>query len=218
MRKTLVLGGLMLAVLALNALMPVVKATIMYYWDSIGFVAGIDYKYPHPDRDYYQISRYISWIVRGYRLYHYQMDWYQSLGLEITATAVAGAIGVAVGALMPKGGTIIGGIVTIVLAAYITYVVRAYFMDELECIWWWISNLFVDWLISNLDWLLPACQSEPAVAYGYMATYFASYGYLRIGCITFHDPLGVGNPDPATPTDTTSTGTVGGGGGRNYPR
>ena len=192
MRKTLVLASLMLALLTLTALMPVVKAATTYYWDGVQFV---DIKYPHPDRDYYGISPYSEWRVRANQLYHNQIDQAQSLALELTAIALGTAIGVIIGVLIPQPyGAVVGGITGIVLSASITYVFEVFLFDELRCIWWWISNCFVDWLIANLDWLGPLCVYNPAGAYTQILIGFQSYGYLRVGMVTFYDALGIGDP------------------------
>ena len=195
MRKTLVLAGLMLALLTLTALMPAVKAVTYYSWDGIHFVREGHIKYPHPDRDYYGISPYSSWSARGYQLYHYQINQAESLALKLTATALGAAIGVVVGVLIPQPwGAIIGGATGIALATYITYVFEVYLFDEVDCIWWWLSALFVDWLTANAYWLGPLCARDPAAGYVQILIAFVSCGYLRVGMITFHDALEIIGP------------------------
>lgn len=196
MRKTVVLASLMLALLTLTALMPAVKA-VTYYWDGVRFVEGQlapghYIKYPHPDRDYYGISPYSGWSKEGVKLYHNQLDYSTSIALSLTAPIIGGAIGAIIGTRI--GHPVVGGMVGLVLGSVLTWVAHVYFLDECNCIWWWISTLFMDWLTENAWWLTIKCITNPSEAQTDIMSAFLGGGYLRVGSVTFYDAVGVGNP------------------------
>ena len=206
LRKTFVLGTVMLALVTLSALMPVVKA-VAYYWDGIQFVDGIYIKYPHPDRDYYEISPYSDWSKKGDELYHTQFNHDKSLAIGGSLAVVGAAMGAAIGAII--GGTY-GAVIGTVTGAFLGFVLTWYagvvFLDEYSCIWWWISTLFMDWLIVNQVVLGIMCIINPSGAQTTIAEAFVDNGYLRVGAVTFADHIGVGDPYVYTLTISTDSG------------
>ena len=196
MRKPIVLASLMLALLTLTALMPVVKA-IYYSWDGIIFVEGSPIKYPHPARDYNNISPYNSWSKKGHQLYHHQVDDALSAVIVKSAVLVCATIGSIIGAkIAPPWGAVIGTIAGGVLGLYVTYASEAYFLDEKDCIWWWISLVFMDWLSDNAVWLAILYLTNPTQAQNAILNAFITNGYVRVGRVTYYDATGVGEPYP----------------------
>ncbi len=197
----------MLVLLTLTALMPVAKA-VTYYWDDVRFVEGNYINYPHPDRDFYEISPFSEWSLEGSKLYHTQFEQSISITLVRSAIALATALGTVVGARLGQMyGAAIGFAVGIALGLYITFASEDLFLDEHNCIWWWISTSFVDWLSDNAWWLGVLSVLNPTAATAEILYTFNLCGYLRVGAVTFYDAVGAGNP--SDPTD-------GGGGGSPY--
>jgi len=95
--------------------------------------------------------------------------------------------------LAPPHGTLIGGVVGVVLGA-IAAGAGVVLQDELGCVWWWISTSFMDWLTENLWWLGPLYILFPLLAEAEIMTAFLLNGYLRVGSGTFYDAVGAGNP------------------------
>ena len=212
MRKHFVLASLMLALLTLTALMPVVKAAT-YSWDGIRFVEGQYIHYPHPDRDYYGISPFSEWSKKGYKLYHKQFDQAKSITIAASLPAIGAAAGAVLGVMIGGlYGAVIGGATGVVLVIILTWVPLEFFLDEWNCIWWWISITFMDWLTANAWWLGLKCLTNPSGAQNDILYAFLSYGYLRVGSVTFYDAVGAGNPvyvnlpplTPSTPSGSTS--------------
>jgi len=196
MRKTVVLASLMLTLLTLTALMPAVKA-VTYYWDGVRFVEGQlapghYIQYPHPDRDYYGISPYSKWSKEGVKLYHNQLDYATSIALVLTAPVIGAAIGAIIGTRI--GHPVLCGFLGLVLGTVLTWVAQVYFLDEYNCLWWWISTLFMDWLTENAWWLTIKCITNPNEALTDIMSAFLIGGYLRAGSVTFYDAVGAGNP------------------------
>jgi hypothetical protein len=170
-----------------------------YWWDGVYFIKdpyGIDVPYPHPDYYFYGISPRSSWSIRGYKLYHYKFDSSTSNFLAgLPPSVIGGLIGAVIGGLI--GGTV-GGAIGAIVGALITGIIGAYLtgplLDEHQCMWWWISNAFIDWLSANAWWLYTIYAVNPALAVSIASSQFLSQGYLRIGPTTFYDAVGAGNP------------------------
>jgi len=195
LRKTIALATLMLTLLTMTALMPTVGA-IAYYWDGILFVEGDDIKYPHPSRELYEISPYSYWSVEALQLYHHQIDQATSLTLYTSVRAVAAFCGTLLGTKIGGTyGTVIGFVAGLVLVVVITWVAEKCFLDELNCIWWWISIRFVDFLIANALYLGPLCIVDPVLAQTMIMGAFLACGYFRVGSVTFYDGIYVGKPE-----------------------
>jgi hypothetical protein len=170
-----------------------------YWWDGVYFIKdpyGIDVPYPHPDYYFYGISPRSSWSIRGYKLYHYKFDSSTSNFLAgLPPAAIGGVMGAVIGGLI--GGTV-GGAIGAIVGAVITGIIGAYLtgplLDEHQCMWWWISNAFIDWLSANAWWLYTLYAVNPALAVSIASSQFLTKGYLRIGPTTYYDAVGAGNP------------------------
>ena len=66
-------------------------------------------------------------------------------------------------------------------------------LDEHQCMWWWISNAFIDWLSVNAWWVSILALGNPTFALSIVFSEFKSQGYLRIGPTTYYDAVGAGN-------------------------
>ena len=94
----------------------------------------------------------------------------------------------------------IGAIVCAIVVAILTYTGNVVFLDEYNCIWWWISIAYVTWLRNNALRLSLIYLISPALATGLALAAFLDLGYLRVGSATFYDAMGIGNPGiPAEP-------------------
>lgn len=96
-------GSTLLTLTVIMALMPLAKATtIHYWWDNVYFFDD-DTPYPHPDTDYYDVSRYDDWSIAGAFLHHCQIN------TIVSGTLVDGTIGffTVLGAVL---GAKIGGV------------------------------------------------------------------------------------------------------------
>ena len=195
----------MLTLLTVTTLMPVVEGAI-YRWDGVWFVHNRYIKYPHPDRDYYEISPYSGWSMKGGRLYHRQIDYATSTGLTLTAPVLGALFGVILGAQI--GHPAIGGVIGTVLGVVLTWVADVYFLDELGCIWWWISVSFVDWLSANALDLFLLYLRDPSLAQAQIMFAFLGCGYLRAGSVTFYDAIYRGNPVPPHDVAVTNVSPV----------
>jgi len=170
-----------------------------YWWDGVYFIKdpyGIDVPYPHPDYYYYRISPGSSWSIRGYKLYHVKFDSSTSKFLAgFPPAVIGGAIAAVIGGLI--GGTV-GGVIGAIVGAVITGIIGAYLteplLDEHQCMWWWISNAFINWLIANAWWLYRIYVVSPVLAVSIASSVFLTLGYLRIGPTTYYDAIGAGNP------------------------
>ncbi|MEM2995877.1 MAG: hypothetical protein QXI91_07730, partial [Candidatus Bathyarchaeia archaeon] len=113
------------------------------------------------------------------------------------------ALGALIG-LMVGGevGTIVGAAVGAVITAVLPWVGDVVFLDEYDCMWWWVSEAYVQWLIDNASWLAALYFIYPHLAVAEAMSAFLSCGYLRVGSATFHDAVGAGNPSPQ-PNDRT---------------
>ena len=195
--------------IALLLLTPIVKAGVMHYWwDNIYFVDGTDIDYPHPDNVYYDISRNTDWTKKGYALYHCQINKDSTFQIIVGALAFSAFVGLVVTAWLGGGKTaaLVGGIAGIALATFIQMVIDYYFVDERGCIWFWVSVQFVNWVRANLSWLGPLCNRDPATGLAQILIGFVSYGYLRVGMLTFHDALGIVGPQIYSLTISAESG------------
>ena len=188
------------SLIALLLLTPIVKAGVVHFWwDNVYFIQGTDIDYPHPNNVYYDISKTTDWTKLGYALYHCQINKDSTFQIIVGSVALSAALGLAVTVWL-GGGTmaaLVGGLTGIVLASLVQIVIDYYFVDERGCIWFWVSVLFVDWLMENLSWLYPLCVINPALGYSQILIGFLTYGeYLRVGKVTFHDGLGIGSNYP----------------------
>ncbi|MEM2642108.1 MAG: hypothetical protein QXU42_06000 [Thermoproteota archaeon] len=117
------------------------------------------------------------------------------------AGLLGGVIGAAIGLLV--GGpysSIIAAIATAVVITILTWSGSVVFLDEYDCIWWWISIAYVTWLRNNALRLSLIYLISPALATGLALAAFLDLGYLRVGSATFYDAMGIGNPGiPAEP-------------------
>jgi hypothetical protein len=194
-------------------------ALAKYWWDNVYFVGSGQYiKYPHPDRDYYGISPYSTWIKEGTKLWHYQIDRDTSAGLaSLGPGALGGAIGALVGALIGgPHGAVVGAIVGAVFTSILTLIANWILLDEQGCIWWWTSRAFIQWLRDNALALAVLYSLSPSLAIAWAAGTFTSCGYLRVGSLTFADYIGAGNPGPPPPPPPPTFKPRGGGGGGKY--
>ena len=96
---------------------PVQANIIAYIWDDVHFVEGTSIDYPHPDRDYYDISTSSDGVVTGAKLHHFQINhdtsnWLAGLGITVVCGGIGGVVGTIIGG---PTGTSVGGFVGIVL-------------------------------------------------------------------------------------------------------
>ena len=193
---------LTLVLLASLLLTPAQATLTRYIWDNVHFMEGRDdehdIKYPHPDRDYYDISRYTSWSIRGTKLYHEQMDHTSSQTAGGSVVLVCGAIGTAIALIIgpPYGAAI--GIVAGVALGVIAVITNLEMQDEEGCIWWWISGVAVDWLKENDEMLGQMAITNPIGMYYLILDNLLFRGYLRLGSVTLWDAIDAGNPSPPT--------------------
>lgn len=179
-----------------------------YIWDNIHYVEGTNIDYPHPDRTYYDISRSSDWIMTGTKLIHYQINHDTSAQILWGGLPLAcSVIGLTIGAMCSGSpyGAAIGGLVGAVLGAIAA--VEGFVMeDEEDCIWFWISISFFNWLVNNAWWLGPLYLASPVAAYSFVLQSFLACGYFRLGPSTLCDAVGAGNPSPLTLTISASSG------------
>jgi len=193
--------------------LPVVQANTYYWWDSVYFVGSGQYiKYPHPDRDYYTISPFSCWSIVGSRLSHFQIDRDSSITLARGGPSIIGAaIGATIGAVAGDGpGAIVGAVAGAVAGVVLGWVLAELWLDEQSCIWWWVSNAFLQWVLGNCWTIAALVALSPILAIEFMMGGFLVYGYLRVGSVTFYDAIARGNPSPPPPPPP---GGGGGGGG-----
>ena len=170
-----------------------------YYWDGVYYGQGGGFQYPHPDRGTYNIQTFNDELVSGNQLYHIQFSDSKSTAL---ADATAAEFGLAAGAEIAGAGLfdpiadIIGTAVGVAVTAFISVWLGDVFLDESDCMWWWWSHAYEDWLHQNEGYLLFLFAMDPALAMGVINDGFIAYGYLRIGNIPFWDAVGAGNPSP----------------------
>ena len=197
MRKRTIFGIVMLLLVLSMSSMSVVKAAT-YVWDDVHFVEGYEgewIKYPHPDRAYYEISPYSTQGVDGNMLHHCQVDSATSITLVAVADVLCAALGAYIGAKIGGVyGAVAGAIVGGALAVVITYVSEALFLDEHNCIWWWLSLPFMDWAVANAYTLWYYGLTNPAYATSLVLSMLFATGYIRVGAVTFLDAIGAGNP------------------------
>ncbi|MCK4434038.1 hypothetical protein KAU92_01010 [Candidatus Bathyarchaeota archaeon] len=171
-------GSILITLAILMVLMPLAKSTTQHYWwDNVYFFED-DTPYPHPDIEYYDISRYSDWNIEGTRLYHCQVDCVTSdlvVKLSIGLLTIVGAV---VGAKLGGGtvGVVVGGAVGLALGLIITVVANELLLDERDCIWWWTSVEFMDWLIVNQVDLYILCITNPTQAQTVIMHAFFSVG------------------------------------------
>ena len=112
--------------------------------------------------------------------------------MTLTAPIIGATIGAIIGTRI--GHLVVGAMVGAVLGAVLTWVAHIYFLDECDCIWWWISTLFMDWLTENAWSLTIKYITNPSGAQAEIMCAFLGDGYLRVGAVTFYDVVGAGNP------------------------
>lgn len=196
--STTIAISLMLFIVCASFL-PVVQANTYYWWDSIYFVGSGQYiKYPHPDRDYYTISPFSFWSVVGSKLLHFQFDRDFSGALVSGGPSVIGAaIGASIGAAAGGGaGAAVVSVAGVVVGQVLGCVLAELWLDEESCIWWWISNAFLDWVLSNCWTIAALFVINPVLAIGFMMDAFLVCGYLRVGSVTFYDAIAEEEPSP----------------------
>ncbi len=195
-----------LVLIASLLLAPVQASITTYIWDNIHFIDGTGIDYPHPDRDYYDISISSDWTVTGTKLYHNQINHDDSeLAAGAGVVGACGLIGLAVGFMIGGAeGSLVGGVVGILLGVYAAGI-GVVLKDEEGCIWFWISISFMDWLIDNAYWLGPLCIVSPAVAQITIESAFLLYGYFRLGSITIYDAISKGEPGPPCSLSISTT-------------
>ena len=202
MRKTVILAAAISLLLMVAAFTPLASAE-SYTWDGVNFVEG-NYgqsaiRYPHPNRDAYAISPYVTWSMDGIKLIHNQFDRAESMLLIGSATAICSVAGAAIGARM--GGAhaaIVGAILGAALGLYITYISEA-FLDEHSCIWWWVSIELIGQLSTWAPIIALYSTTNPSMALAIVLSLLSLYGYIRVGPITFLDALNIGSPAPPPP-------------------
>jgi hypothetical protein len=171
------------------------ESTYTYkWWDGIKQVVGPSYliKYPHADRDTYQIAPWTTWSIKGNNVYHNQLCQLDSesictLGWAGIFGFIAGAAAELVGGPIPAGAA---GLLGAVLGALFGFITQAVLEDEENCLWYWWGAEFADWFAANaltMVLLGPIGVSLTAAA-------LAQTGYLRIGDHTFTDPHYYGAP------------------------
>ena len=173
----------------------VVKAT-KFVWDCVHFVEDYEgewIKYPHPDRAYYGISPYSTQGVDGRLFYHCQVDHATSLTIIATTDLLCALIGAKIAGAW---GTLIGSLVGAALAVFITYVSVQFFFDEHNCIWFWVSLKFMNWLNDNGEALWQKGLIDPVGASAMILTMLIATGYIRVGTVTFLDTFGRGDLAP----------------------
>jgi hypothetical protein len=201
---------LTLVLLASLLLTPVQATLTRYVWDNVYFMEGRDDQhdihYPHPDRDYYNISRYTSWSIKGTKLYHEQMDyeWSQTNGACVlgVCTIIGTTIGMMIG--HPEIGTVAG-----VVLGIVAVITNLQMQDEEGCIWWWMSVASIDWLEENQEMLEDMSISNPIGMYYLILDNFWSRGYLRLGSTSLWDAIDAGNPSPQPQTLSISVSSGG---------
>lgn len=175
---------------------PQITASYTYdHWDTIYFVMGPSYliKYPHPDRDTYQISIWTTTYLVGSELFHHQIDkLFSRLLIYGGWSAIFAAIGAFFGAKLGGGaGAALGAAVGAMLGHIFGYVTQAKIGDEAECVWWWWGRDFDAWFWANLWWLLLVGQFWFTY---YVSSQLFSIGYFRVGSHTFANGVGIADP------------------------
>lgn len=177
---------------------PVIQASYTHeWWDGLYYVNGPSWqvKYPHPDRDYYQIPIFNPWTGFGTKVIHNQLDQAASrplagLGWLIIFTVVGVYIGAMIGGAC---GTAIGAVCGVVFGIVFTITAQRLLLDEQDCLWWFTSRAFANWLLANA-WLIWWLSLIPGGANAFVTYGLSLYGYIRIGGSTFLDAVGAGNP------------------------
>jgi hypothetical protein len=140
------------------------SSSTSYLWDNVYFVEGQYCKYPHADRDIYGVSPYQDWSRFGEKLDHIQINHDGSVLLSKAGIAAIGAVlGALIGSFAGPYGTILGAIAGAIITTIITGVFLV-MTDEKDCIWWWTSQAFLQWIAANAYWVaalyifsLPIC-------------------------------------------------------------
>lgn len=203
--------------------MTLLDSATYYYWDGLYFGQNDGYQYPHPVRDTYGIYTFNDWVGAGNQLYHMQ---YSDANSQTLAEVTSGEFGAAVGIAISATGLFVnpvadalGVIVGIVVTAVIYNWENSALLDEDDCLWWWISQAYINWVNSNEWTLLFELATDPAWAAYDMLQAFYSMGYLRVGSITFYDAIGIGSPspppDPYFVSSITQTWSYGSGAANN---
>lgn len=171
-----------------------VEASVFHYWwDNVYFKEGTDIKYPHPDESYYDISKYLDWTGIGTKLHHFQINEQTTQDIITLIVGIGTVAGLILALKMGGGATasLVGGLAGLVITSFLTRVIDFYFVDERGCIWFWLSNEFISYLMYSMDYLASVLE-EYALAL--ITSAFLFYGYLGVGKVVMHDPLGIGKP------------------------
>jgi hypothetical protein len=172
-----------------------------YWWDNVYFGQGDpSFQYPHPDRTYYSIPTYANWLTAGNNLWHFQFSDAESGFLANAGAAVfAGEVGALIAAgtfEVPIAAALIDAFVVPIVYAAITAFEESTILDEESCLWFWISQFFVNWLYQNQWYLLFLADINPVAAVTLLESAFYGANYFRIGSLQFVDSLGIGQPGP----------------------
>jgi hypothetical protein len=171
-----------------------------FWWDGVYFIDKGLYTppYSYPDRDfYYPCPPESEVIFIGNSLYHIQVDEYTSAIIEAAgAEAVGGIIGAIIGVMIGGFyGELLGTVAGIVMGIVMSFIYNWMFVDEAGCVWFWISQDFIQWLNDNAIWISMAAAFDPPVAIAGTLSAFYDCGYLKVGNTMFYDGIGIGDPD-----------------------
>ncbi len=159
-------------------------------WDNLYYYKGLPY--PHPDRNTYGFIAAQMWTGLGTKLTHNQIDsriapQLCSGGLGIIGAAIGAAIGAGAGPAGAALGAVIGGVIGLIIGILSAVIL----LDESSAMWWWGSHAFNYWLGINAPWLV----FQPTLIQTYYITNaMLTYGYIRLGSVTYLDAVGAGIP------------------------
>ena len=180
--------------------------TVHFNWDFVWFVDGTDIDYAHPDNVLYGISPSSDWMIQGLQLYHHQINRDTTTAIVVGTVIFIEILELVISAKLGGGNLaqIVGGLAGIVISTYIGMVLDWYFVDERGCMWWSIGKLFTAYLEANLPYLGNPLYKEAALSA--ILSAWITWGYLRVGTVTFWDAFGKGGPGP--PCDLTISTTL----------
>ena len=175
-----------------------------YWWDRVWFINETKrtVKYPHPDRETYDIGLWTTWWMYGTKLLHYQIDQATSISAwNAGPFAIGVLIGALIGTFIKAGeGTIIGGIIGGAVLYILTWLKIQVVLDETNCIWWWTARNWLHWLAVYAADLIALWMLCPVAAIEAVTASIMTMGFLRIGNLNYLDMIAVGKPgDPETP-------------------
>jgi hypothetical protein len=175
-----------------------------FWWDRVWFINQTlrTVKYPHPDRETYDIPLWSTWSMYGTKLLHYQIDQATSLSAwNAGPFVIGGLIGALIGTFIKAGeGTVLGFLIGGAVFYILTWMKIQIVLDESDCIWWWVAKNWLHWLYVYAEDLIALWMLFPAAAIEAVTASFLMMGFLRIGSLTYADYVAVGKPgDPETP-------------------